>query len=120
MPCDSGTSGGLGLNQIVVALIGAVGAMVVAWMNRPPHIAAPHPRGMRGSMVVKRRFKATKIFIFVVAPLCGAVVLSLLYRGAAVIAGSPSLKSPVLHSGLFLPFGLDGRWGEAWQVCGVE
>lgn len=86
--------------EIIVAIIGAVGSAVTAW------IARPSPRKGHEKMET-RSFRATWMFIFIVAPIIGAAVLFGLFRGASVLA-SQSIKAPFCLNGFFYPSGWMG------------
>lgn len=104
------------MSQVLVALIGAVAAIVVAWINRP-HAHRPwEAKRQTAVTIVKQPFRATRVFIFLLAPIFGAAALSLLYKGATVIAGPPELKAPFCIQGYFYPSGWMGDAAKSGKV----
>jgi hypothetical protein len=88
--------------EIIVALIGAVGSAVTAW------IAKPSTKKGHEKVETRRSFRTTWTFILIVAPIVGAIVLFGLFRGFRVLADARSIRAPFCISGFFYPSGWMG------------
>lgn len=91
-------------DEIWKAIIGAVATVCVALINK---ISFDRTRGEDTKMKV-RSFVATKTFVWLIAPIAGAVMALLISQGVRVIAGSVAIKAPFCVHGYFFPSGFIG------------
>jgi hypothetical protein len=91
-------------DEIWKAIIGAVATVCVALINK---ISFDRKRREEKEMKA-RSFVATRRFVWLIAPIAGAVMALLISQGVRVIAGSVSVKAPFCVHGYFFPSGFIG------------
>jgi hypothetical protein len=89
---------------IIVAVIGMLTGVVVAILNRKREERNFDSRRGAG-MNKKRSFAQTRMFVWCIAPLTGAVLALATLGGWRVLAGSQTTKAPFCMHGYFFPSG---------------